>query len=57
MIQLAARFLARYSHINWAVGDQAMVSAVNFLTGIFLARYLGLAEFGPYTQCGWPCCL
>ncbi len=25
------------------------MSAVNFLTGIFLARYLGLAEFGRYT--------
>ena len=49
MIQMAARFLARYSHINWALGDQAIVSAVNFLTGIFLARYLGLAEFGRYT--------
>lgn len=49
MIQLAARFLTRYSHINWALGDQAIVSAVNFLTGIFLARFLGLGEFGRYT--------
>ncbi len=49
MIQLAARLLARYSHINWALADQAMVSGVNFLTGIFLARYLGLSEFGRYT--------
>ena len=49
MIQLAARFLARYSHINWALADQAMVSGVNFLTGIFLVRYLGLSEFGRYT--------
>ncbi len=49
MIQLAARFLTRYSHINWALADQAIVSAVNFLTGIFLARFLGLGEFGHYT--------
>ena len=49
MIQFAARFLTRYSHINWALADQAIVSAVNFLTGIFLARFLGLAEFGRYT--------
>ena len=49
MIQLAARLLTRYSHVNWALADQAVVSGVNFLTGIFLARYLGLAEFGRYT--------
>ncbi len=49
MIQLAARFLTRYSYINWALADQTMVSGVNFLTGIFLARFLGLAEFGRYT--------
>ena len=49
MIQLADRFLARYSHINWALADQTMVSGVNFLTGILLARYLGLEEFGRFT--------
>ncbi len=49
MIQLAARLLARYSHLNWALADQTMVSGVNFLTGILLARYLGLEEFGRFT--------
>ncbi len=49
MIQLAARLLARYSHVNWALADQTMVSGVNFLTGILLARYLGLEEFGRFT--------
>ncbi len=41
--------LARYSHINWALADQGMVSAANFVTGIMLARYLGLDEFGRFT--------
>ena len=39
----------RYSHMNWALADQAMVSAVNFLTGIMLARFLGIEEFGRFT--------
>ena len=29
--------------------DQAMVSGSNFLLGIFLIRYLGLAEYGIFT--------
>lgn len=40
---------SKYKHINWALADQAMVSAVNFLTGILLARYLGLEEYGKFT--------
>ncbi len=49
MIQLAARSWTRYSHVNWALADQGMVSGTNFLTGILLARYLGLEEFGRFT--------
>ncbi len=49
MIQAAVRLLGRYSHINWALADQAMVSGVNFLTGILLARYLGIEGFGQFT--------
>ena len=49
MIQAAARFLARYSHINWALADQAVISAVNFLTGILLARFLGVEGLGQFT--------
>lgn len=41
--------LKQYSHINWVLADQAMVSGVNFLTGLLLARFLGLHEFGSYT--------
>ena len=43
------QLLSRYSYVNWALADQALVSGVNFLTGILLARYLGLEEFGFYT--------
>jgi len=42
-------FIGRYSQINWALVDQAMVSGVNFFTGIILVRYLGLEEFGRFT--------
>ena len=49
MIDLVARLLTRYSHVNWALADQAMVSGVNFLTAILLARYLGIEEFGRFT--------
>ncbi len=37
------RFLGREV---WALTDQAMVSATNFLTNIMLARFMGLREFG-----------
>jgi O-antigen/teichoic acid export membrane protein len=49
MIKLAAGFLRRHSHTNWVLADQAMVSGVNFLTGILLARGLGIAEFGRFS--------
>lgn len=45
----ATQLWKRHRHLNWAMADQGMVSAVNFLTGLLLARYLGLAEFGRYT--------
>jgi len=49
MIQSATAMMRRYSHVNWALADQTMVSGVNFLTGILLARYLGIEEFGRFT--------
>jgi O-antigen/teichoic acid export membrane protein len=30
----------------WALSDQAIVSATNFLTNVMLARFMGLREFG-----------
>jgi len=43
------KLFKRYSHVNWALSDQAMVSGVNFFTGLLLARLLGLNEFGHFT--------
>src|SRR6185437_2540347 len=31
---------------TWALTDQAVVSATNFLTNVMLARFMGLREFG-----------
>ena len=39
----------KYSHINFSLADQAMVSGVNFLTAILLARGLGPRDFGVFT--------
>jgi O-antigen/teichoic acid export membrane protein len=39
----------KYSHINFSLADQAMVSGVNFLTTILLARALGPKDFGVFT--------
>jgi O-antigen/teichoic acid export membrane protein len=33
---------------TWALADQAIVSATNFLTNVIVARYLGLTEFGVF---------
>jgi O-antigen/teichoic acid export membrane protein len=33
----------------WALADQAIVSATNFLTNVMLARFMGLREFGIFT--------
>jgi O-antigen/teichoic acid export membrane protein len=49
MIEATAIWIRRHSHVNWALIDQTMVSGVNFLTGILLARYLGIEEFGRFT--------
>lgn len=49
LIQRGAGLLRRHGHLNWALIDQAMISGVNFLTGIMLARFLGLEEFGRFT--------
>lgn len=46
---MISTLLKKYSHVNWALADQAMVSGVNFLTGILFARFLGLEEYGRFT--------
>lgn len=49
LLKTVLHFLDRYSYVNWALADQALVSGVNFLTGIMLARFLGPEKFGLYT--------
>jgi O-antigen/teichoic acid export membrane protein len=49
MIASILRLAVRYRDLNWAFVDQGMVSGVNFLTGILIARYLGIAEFGRFS--------
>ena len=49
LLQAAIVTVRRYSHVNWALADQTMVSACNFLTMVVLARYLGVHEFGRFT--------
>jgi len=44
------RVLKRYSHVNWAIADQAMVSASNFLIVVLLARFMGIEEFGRFSM-------
>ena len=41
--------LLRYHNLNWAIADQLLVSGVNFLTSICIARVLGLEAFGQFT--------
>jgi O-antigen/teichoic acid export membrane protein len=48
MIAEVQRLLLRSSHLNWALTDQAMVSAANFATSIIVARALGLEAFGRF---------
>lgn len=48
MLAKVRSLLFRDSHLNWSLADQAVVSGVNFLTGLMLARFLGMAEFGRY---------
>ena len=41
--------LRKNSQMNWALIDQALVSGSNFITGIILARFLGLESYGIFT--------
>jgi len=41
-------FLPKANSHVWSAADQVMVSGCNFLIGILLARFLGLAAFGLY---------
>jgi len=45
MIKLAKK----NRRLSWTLVDQAMVSGVNFLVAIVIARFLGIKEFGVFT--------
>ena len=42
-------WFSRTFHLNITLCDQALVSGVNFLTGVLLARFMGIAEFGRFS--------
>ena len=46
--ELARRVLRRLSSAGWAVADQCIVSASNFLTIYLFARYLSTSGFGAF---------
>lgn len=49
MIKTVRVLIDRFKHANLTFIDQILVSGVNFLTGILLARLLGIKEFGLYS--------
>jgi O-antigen/teichoic acid export membrane protein len=49
MIRSVTGFLRRHRQTQWVLADQSMVSGANFVTGIVLARGLGIAEFGRFS--------
>ena len=49
MGQVTVKWVKKYTDLNWALIDQVMVSGSNFLSGILLARYLGIEEFGRFS--------
>ena len=49
LVRPLRRLVERYARVNWAMADQALLSAVNFATGVLLARALGPSEFGVFS--------
>jgi O-antigen/teichoic acid export membrane protein len=49
MIGMTKRLMNATGAVNWALADQAVVSGVNFLTAILIARQLGADAFGQFT--------
>lgn len=48
MLQFFSLLLQRYSHLNWTLADQIMVSGLNFLSGVLLGRFLGVEGYGQF---------
>jgi O-antigen/teichoic acid export membrane protein len=49
MFELRPKILEKIQGgLFWSLFDQTMVSGVNFLTGLLIARFLGIEQFGVY---------
>ncbi|MDN5869438.1 MAG: hypothetical protein L0H73_01760 [Nitrococcus sp.] len=48
--RFAPSLLGHRQIITWTVADQAVVSAANLLTGLFVARYAGISAFGTFSM-------
>ena len=48
MMQLFNFWLHRSSQVKWVLADQVLVSGMNFLTGVLLARFLGVDNYGQF---------
>ena len=48
VLRRARWYLQPARWVKWALADQVVVSGSNFLSNIFLARFLGIEEFGRY---------
>ncbi|WP_211828562.1 lipopolysaccharide biosynthesis protein [Kistimonas asteriae] len=49
MISYVKNRILKNSQVSWAIADQTLVSGANFLTGIVLARLLGIESYGVFT--------
>lgn len=47
-MNIIAKWLQRHAHVNWAFADQLLVSGSGFITGVLLARALGLDGYGRF---------
>ena len=45
---LVGKMLSKNREKSWVLADQALVSGVNFLNGILLARWLGITAYGTF---------
>ncbi|MBO9496925.1 oligosaccharide flippase family protein [Thalassotalea sp. G20_0] len=51
MFETLKNTVLKNPQINWAISDQILVSGCNFLSGIILARFLGVELYGVFTLC------
>lgn len=49
MISSIIELVRRYRNLNLTLVDQAMLSAANFLSGVLLARAMGISDFGVFS--------